>query len=94
MKTWFLLLPVAVFLAGCGSVHIGSVTHTHIYDVSTMREDQTDQTKLNKIVAYVAKVTMEEAPLSGFEWNDEKITGLEKKQNRKGSTDNEFEKHF
>ncbi|OVE76327.1 hypothetical protein BVX97_01460 [bacterium E08(2017)] len=85
-------------LAGCGHIHVGSTTHTHIYDWKTIESDDLNASKVGRIMAYIAKVSGEEQPMKGFEWDDEKITDLEKENRKKGkhheNDDKVFEENF
>jgi hypothetical protein len=92
------LAAVIGLLSGCGTVHVGGTTHTHIYDdMSAVDLSDPVVSAFVKFLSFAYGVASEEAePLKGFAWNDSLVTSLEKEQKNKvkGSKDEEFEKHF
>ena len=88
MRRFSIALGLMLLTSGC-ALHIGSETHTHVYDRGKLDSDDALQGKIGKIIAYAAKVSGEETPLKGYEWNEKKITALEKEQKKKGAIDDD-----
>lgn len=76
-----ILIGAFSFSSGCGSLHIGGETHTHIRKRSVI---ETDDAAVSFIVRLINKAQAMsepvEQPLRGFDWDDKLVTKYEKKQ--------------
>ena len=70
-----LFLSCALFCSGCGSLYIGTRTHTHIYGMERAESDDPNVNRLMRIVKMIQGTDIDESePLKGFTWDDKKIT--------------------
>ena len=92
------VFSLLALIAGCGSIHIGGTTHTHIYETVELDPSDPATSRVLQYVHFVQKMREnKEEPFEGFIWDDAFITKLEKEQKRTEKDegkDDEFDKHF
>lgn len=78
------VLAVLFLSSGCGSVHVGGTTHTHIYGSEVVQSDDAVTSGIAGIIQKIRAVSGREAgELDGFKWDNERITRVEKEQKRR-----------